>query len=81
MVPTAVDTMSNRCLVSFISVGLVRNVEGVNRTEVKLSSQVVTITEIYKEQIFETETIVEIEGRLRVIYVTNSKTRQIRITN
>ena len=77
MVPTAVNTMSNRCLVSFIQVGLVRNVEGVNRTEVKLSSQVVKITGIYKEQIFETETIVEIEGRLRVIYVTNSETRQI----
>ena len=60
---------------------MVRNVEGVNRTEVKLSSQVVKITEIYKEQIFETETIVEIEGRLRVIYVTNSETRHIPITN
>ena len=30
MVPTAVDTMSNRCLVSFINAGLVHNVEGVD---------------------------------------------------
>ena len=37
MVPTAVGTMSNRCLVGFISVGLVRNVEGVDRSQVKIT--------------------------------------------
>ena len=59
MVPTAVGTMSNRCLVGFIQVGLVRNVEGVDRSqksEVKLRSQ-----KLQQEQICDRTIFVESE--------------------
>ena len=65
MVPTAVGTMSNRCLVGFISVGLVRNVEGVDRSQVKIT-EITRSNAVKDHRIFTVETIVESEKRLRV---------------
>ena len=66
MVPTAVGTMSNRCLVGFISVGLVRNVEGVDRSQVKITEITRLSNAVKDHRIFTVETIVESEKRLRV---------------
>ena len=60
MVPTAVGTMSNRCLVGFIQVGLVRNVEGVDRSQ-KSEVKFLRSQKLQQEQICDRTIFVESE--------------------